>query len=419
MGILDMFNNRTPGINPNTDSNVRKPQGLLTVDPNTGLNMAQVIGAAMLGNGRGTPGAGYQQGMQNWQTMLQNNRANNVDNRDAEMHALKMQEYAKKQEQAKAQNAQLSEWIASLPPEQQLAARVNPQKAMAAFHEAKKRNIKSVDGGLFDVTNNKWIVGRKPTAQKAPTLQKVIDPVTGKPKFVTSQQALGMQPYTSKGQSLSVAPDGTVSFNQGGSAFNANSGGLITPENQKPTKNELQKRQIDTIQSRANLNRIKAGYKPEYQTIQGQMGNLYLAAKDKVGLTDGDEQKRLGEFTTYKQDAFIFMNEEIKRLTGAAMAEAEAVRLRKGMPDPEKDSPTQYKAKLDNTIKALDSALVRHQYAQLKGLDFTMLPLNKAQILNKYGDELEPLYKQKYPDASDAQIESMVKAQLRRELGGM
>ncbi len=412
MGILDMFNTGT-----NQNRNANKPSGLLTVDPNTGMNMAQVIGAAMMANGRGTTGAGYQNGMNNWQTMLNKNRATNVDTRAAEIHALKMQEHAKQKEQAKAEAAQLSEWIATLPPEQKLAARVNPEKAMAAFHEAKKRNIKSVGDGLYDVNSGQWLVNRTPKTPTTPALEKVIDPKTGKPVLVPRSQASGMQPYTSKGLQFSGDGNGGFTLTQGGSGVNPN-GGLMTPANSKPTVNKLQEKQFNAIEYNSRLGEMKNSFNPEYHTWMGQGKQGVLTVMDKLGVASPASQQEIGKYETHKQNVLNSANARIKEITGAAMAEAEAKRLMGELPNMG-DGPTAFKTKVENVTRKLGDAMMRYQYAQIHGLNPMGMTGSKGEILQKRGEELIPVYKQKFPDTSEVQMKSAITSHLRREFLGM
>lgn len=59
-----------------------------------------------------------------------------------------------------------------------------------------------------------------------------------------------------------------------------------------------------------------------------------------------EDRQKLADYTSFKQNATNNLSEYIKYITGAAMGIQEEGRIRKGMPDPEKDSPAQFEAKM-------------------------------------------------------------------------
>ncbi len=105
---------------------------------------------------------------------------------------------------------------------------------------------------------------------------------------------------------------------------------------------------------------------------------------NKLGLPVSDEQKaRLTEFSRFRQDAYDNMNRYIKEITGAAMSETEANRLRKAMPDPENDSPAAFKAKIDHSMEILQAAGERYQKLRTEGLSVKQSQFEvKKDLLN-------------------------------------
>jgi hypothetical protein len=82
-----------------------------------------------------------------------------------------------------------------------------------------------------------------------------------------------------------------------------------------------------------------------------------LSALDKAGIPlSKDNRDKLEAYSTFQNDAFDNMNRYIKEITGAQMSESEADRLRKAMPDPQRDSPVEFKAKLDRSMVILQRA---------------------------------------------------------------
>ena len=63
------------------------------------------------------------------------------------------------------------------------------------------------------------------------------------------------------------------------------------------------------------------------------------------------------------------LNQTIKDITGAAMAESEATRIEGTVPSL-KDSPTQFKTKLDDVLRNLKLAQARTRYILTKGFEY-------------------------------------------------
>lgn len=108
---------------------------------NLGNNRLFNIGAALIANsGNGGDGQGFLRSMQDFNAQqMEQRRLNNeerrqkaADNRDATAWTRQTQEW----ERSDQERAALSDWVATLSPEDQAAARANPQAAYAAFMEA-------------------------------------------------------------------------------------------------------------------------------------------------------------------------------------------------------------------------------------------------------------------------------------------
>jgi len=124
------------------------------------------------------------------------------------------------------------------------------------------------------------------------------------------------------------------------------------------TKKGLETSIINSGEGLSRLFTIQSQFEPEFVTFGGRIKGAWTDFKEKAGADlSNDEQQFLTEFSTFQQTAFDNLNRFIREMTGAQMSELEAKRLRKGIPDPEKDGPVVFKSKMDASVKQL--ALVR------------------------------------------------------------
>jgi len=230
-------------------------------------------------------------------------------------------------------------------------------------------------------------------------------------------------------ENITVGPDGTVSIKRG---VGAASGSGISD---KVTERKITAKLIDKSESLSRLNSIKGMYKPTYQKFSTQVGQLWSAAKEKylgMKLSPEDAQE-LKDYTQYRQTVIEHLNLYIKDITGAQMSEAEAKRLGKAVPNAEKDSPTEFEGKLENSIRTGQLAVARYQYLLREGFTDAaisklmepvdpkkpelgapidrVLPLDKfKQVMKKREDEMV----QENPNISDEDL----KKKLREEFYG-
>jgi len=147
----------------------------------------------------------------------------------------------------------------------------------------------------------------------------------------------------------------------------------------KATKNKIEGKIFDTAEGMSRLDGIQKSFKPEFMTMGGGLKAGWIKMVDKIragGMKPTPEQtKYLTEYTQFKQDAWDNLNRYIKEITGAQMSEAEAARLMRSMPNPgtsfyDGDSPSEFKAKMDNSVRQLKLAAARYTYlrsARFKG----------------------------------------------------
>ena len=124
----------------------------------------------------------------------------------------------------------------------------------------------------------------------------------------------------------------------------------------KPVMTKLQESFINTSERLDGIRSIGKNMNVEALTLGGKVKKAFFTAKEIAGLELSPEEKRqLTDQAEFLQTAAMEMNEYIRSITGAAMTVAEIPRLKKGMPDPERDSPTEFIAKYNFKLKQLEA----------------------------------------------------------------
>jgi hypothetical protein len=240
----------------------------------------------------------------------------------------------------------------------------------------------------------------------------------GEVVYESAENAQGKTPYekpdrAQPGFSVRTNPDGSTEFVYGESAG-------LTSSNQTRVQGDI----INAQDGIARLDSIARGFKPEYQQLGTRLGAAVTAGKEKLGIdVNPADQKVLQDFTQYKREAIDNLNLRIKELTGAAMGVQEADRIIASLPNPgqgltDGDSPTQFKSKLDGTIRSLKEVEARRIYTTQKGIQPSSIPLGSmGSVIDKRGDEIAEQVRKSNPGADERQIEQVVEQQLKREFG--
>jgi hypothetical protein len=179
---------------------------------------------------------------------------------------------------------------------------------------------------------------------------------------------------------------------------------VFTGQLSKPTATEVEKQQLNTGDQIANLNDIQLSYRPEFLRPEYKISQDWNTLKDKFSKNglNTTEKYSLGKYTEFRQNTLQNLNATIKAITGAAMSDAEAVRIRATLPDAgdgvlSGDSPTQFEYKLNNAITKAKYALARKEYALKNGLNWQDISLEKTKdpkklsmpaIFDKRGTEI-------------------------------
>jgi hypothetical protein len=201
---------------------------------------------------------------------------------------------------------------------------------------------------------------------KPPSAQslKVIDTPEG-PKYVTAQEAEGQKPYyRPPASALQI-----TGYDEQGRPLLQVGGQPIT----NATRSKVEGKELDAQDTLARLEQIRSSFRPEFQQWGTKMGQRWSQMKESagVGLSDA-ESKQLSELAQFQASAYENMSLILNQLSGAAISPAEFERLSRFLPNVgsgvfDGDSPTQFKAKLENFDRSVKAAISRYQETRARG----------------------------------------------------
>lgn len=203
----------------------------------------------------------------------------------------------------------------------------------------------------------------------APEIRTVTVGVEGKPGVTTTMQLLpdisgglaarpipGIVPKTpapKTGQQIVQGPDGTLTITTG----------LAGTDLEKPTKKAIEGQIIETTKILSSLDQIDKLYDPSFLQVPTQLSNYVDLTMEKLtGIPpkDADKLVRYAQFRAVTQELFSTI---LKQLSGAAVTRFELENAKTFLPD-KSDSPTVFKAKVDNFRTISRAALYRAQQLQ-------------------------------------------------------
>jgi len=197
--------------------------------------------------------------------------------------------------------------------------------------------------------------------------------------------------------------------------------GALTPD--KGVVKDVQNSLLESGSRLSMYNQIESQFKPEYLQPKFKAGQAWSAIKEKSGANlDPNEKQSLAQFSQFKQNTLNNLSQTIKALTGASMGVQEAARIEAGLPSAgqgifDGDSPTEFKAKLDNTMRELRLVEARNAYILRRGLSFKDIPLdNVPKLINDRAAELAKQYQVDLKKATPTQMNA-IKRQLSVEFG--
>ena len=161
-------------------------------------------------------------------------------------------------------------------------------------------------------------------------------------------------------------------------------GGVAMPVG-KEGANLVDKDLLELGRSRLNFQSAMNQFKPEFLTRPFQAKMTLLSEAEKLNRPLSETEKSdLTAYTAFRQNAMSNLNLYINQLTGAAIgAGSEENRLRSAIPDPQKDSPTEFTSKTNEVLRLGKLAEVRLSYVKKNGLKITDVSLDNIPSIMK------------------------------------
>ncbi len=196
----------------------------------------------------------------------------------------------------------------------------------------------------------------------------------------------------------------------------------------KEAGNENDKQELQAIAGLQRVRQIASGFKPEWLTYENRAKQYGVSWLDSFEAT----RKKLPpkmlkdhvEYTMFVRDAMSNLTQGIKDATGAAMGVQEEARIRAGLPDPQKDGPTQFAAKLQAVNREMQLHIARTQYLRRNGFRgdgnaaMQAMPVGQfSQLIQQRTNAIQQQILQQHPQAPPAAVQQAVQQQLQAEFG--
>lgn len=152
-----------------------------------------------------------------------------------------------------------------------------------------------------------------------------------------------------------------------GQRFTTDAEGNITVETgvpvgdlAKPTVKAIETQILETQDVLSQLDSIAQAYDPSFQTIPTQLENYAQITLEKLTGVPPSDQEGLIRYSQFRAQTQNLFSTILKQLSGAAVTKFELDNAKRFLPDV-KDSPTEFRAKLNNFRNVTAAALYRAQ----------------------------------------------------------
>lgn len=246
------------------------------------------------------------------------------------------------------------------------------------------------------------------------------DAITGAYGIGNPMAAAGMAGVPDQYEVTGTGPKGqTIQTNrmtgqQSGASGTGSGGGTdvnitLTPEGgiplDKTAEGAAQKELILNIQpAKQRLKALYDKYDPKFLTVMGKFKGGVLELADQIGGKDAidalgrvigekDAAKFYADKSAFERDVMSNVNMTLRAISGAAMTEAEAVRIMGQVPNM-KDGSEKFKAKRDALADALNAAEEYYRQALTRGIvteDFNSLMRDQAIEAAATGEFTPPI----------------------------
>jgi hypothetical protein len=200
-------------------------------------------------------------------------------------------------------------------------------------------------------------------------------------------------------------------------------GGGINKEVAKTVDEKL----FNSSEQMARLGAIRQAFDEKFLTWDNKAKQWGVDVADRIGFLRNKippaARAEFSDYVDFQRKTVVNLNNYIKEMTGAAMAEAEAQRLMRGVPNTD-DGPEAFRRKLNGTLE--DTKLVILRMAMLKKQGFKGpieeaardLPLSKVEdMYNRTATRIQSELRRANPRMSPREMSREVRRRTFRELG--
>jgi hypothetical protein len=199
-----------------------------------------------------------------------------------------------------------------------------------------------------------------------------------------------------------------------GQALTGGIGGMAVG---KEGSNFVDRELIDIGTNRVRFTQAQQLARPEFFQRPFQLQMQLVKEKEKLNSPLSEvERKNLSDYTAFTQTGMESLNAYINKITGAAMgAGDEEKRLRSAMPDPQKDSYTEFMSKTENVLRQGKLIEARYAYVKKNGLKFESVPVTSMPAIMRAREAA--IIKELNLDPSKPADYEAIKARLSQEFG--
>lgn len=185
----------------------------------------------------------------------------------------------------------------------------------------------------------------------------------------------------------------------------------------KEGSNVIDKELISSGTDRIRFQQAQSMAKPEFFTRGFQAQMTIAKEKEKLNQPLSEvERQNLASYTAFTQTGMESLNAYINKITGAAMgAGDEEKRLRSAMPDPQKDSYTEFMAKTQNVLQQGKLIEARYAYVKKNGLKFDSVPVSSMPAIMRARES--KIIQESKLDPNKPEDRDAIKARLAEEFG--
>jgi len=134
------------------------------------------------------------------------------------------------------------------------------------------------------------------------------------------------------------------------------------------TAGAAQKEQMKRVGTMADLEEMRSQYDKEFLTYGGQVKAFWNRVKDKAtGDLSPEDKEYQQRYTGFRTQTMGALNSYIQSITGAAMSDGEAVRIKAAFPNMDM-GPTEFESAISEIYKDIGRAMLRQELMGEEGL---------------------------------------------------